>query len=73
MYAEKLILETDDQGYFKQQPHLPPNSKVEVIILVLEKSLSPKRKPAVEIAGKAQISVDIVQPIIPTEDWQDLR
>lgn len=57
MYAEKLTLETDEQGHFKQQPHLPPNSKIEVIILVLEKSLSPRRKPAVEIAGKARILV----------------
>lgn len=73
VYAEKLILETDEIGCFKQNPSLPPNSKVEVIILVLEKSLpSKKRRPAVEIAGKAKISVDIVQSIIPEANWQDL-
>ena len=72
MYAEKLILETDEHGFFKQKPHLPPNSKVEVIFLVLEKILPVKRKPAKEIAGKAISSVDFLQPIIPEENWQDL-
>jgi hypothetical protein len=26
MYAEKLILETDEQGHFKQLPRFPRNS-----------------------------------------------
>ena len=72
MYAEKLLLETDEHGDFKQQLHLPLHSKMEVIILVLEKLPVPKRKPATEIAGKARILADIVQPIVPIEDWQDL-
>lgn len=72
MYAEKLILETDEHGCFKPGPSLPANSKVEVIILVLEKSLSPKkRQPATEIAGKAKLSMDIVPSIIPAEHWQE--
>lgn len=72
MYAEKLILETNEHGFFKQPPNLPPNSKMEVIILFLEKSSSAKRKPAKEIAGKAICSADLLQPIIPEEDWQTL-
>jgi hypothetical protein len=72
MYAERLILETDEHGFFKQKTSLPPNSKVEVIFLVLGKSLPIKRKPAQHIAGKAVGSVDWVQPIIPEENWQDL-
>ena len=59
MYAERLILETDEHGFFKQKTSLPPNSKVEVIFLVLGKSLPIKRKPAQHIAGKATNSVDI--------------
>ncbi len=74
MYAEKLILETDEQGYFKQPFHLPPNSKIEIIALVLEtlSSSNKKRKPAIEIAGKATFQGDMTQPIIPLEDWQNL-
>jgi len=73
MYAEKLILETDAQGHFKQPFHLPPNSKVEIIALVLETlSSSKKRKPAIEIAGKAIFQGDMTQPIIPLEDWKNL-
>ncbi len=72
MYAEKLILETDEHGFFTQKPILPPNSKVEIIFLVLEKKLTAKRKPAIEIAGKAVCSVDLLQPILPEENWQDL-
>lgn len=73
MYAEKLILETDEHGFFKQNhSHLPPNSKVEAIFLVLGKSRSVKRQPAKEIAGKAVCSVDLLQSIIPEDNWQDL-
>jgi hypothetical protein len=72
MYAEKLILETDENGFFKQKTRLPPNSKVEAIFLVLEQSTLIKRKPAQEIAGKATCLVDLLQPIIPEENWQDL-
>jgi hypothetical protein len=73
MYAERLILETNEFGFFKQPPSLPPNSKMEVICLMLEKK-SPvkKRQPAKEIAGKAVNSADLLQPIIPETDWQAL-
>ena len=37
MYAERLILETNEHGFFKHPPSLPPNSKMEVIFLVLAK------------------------------------
>lgn len=70
MYAERLVLETNEHGFFKTPPVFPPNSKMEVIVLVLEKTNKAKRKPAKEIAGKAKTSVDLLQPIIPAENWQ---
>jgi len=71
MYAEKFILETDEQGYFKQPPHFPPNSTLEVSISILEPA-PVKRKPAAEIAGKGRILGDIMTPVVPTEDWDVL-
>lgn len=73
MYVERLILETDDQGFFQQKTKFPPNSKLEVIVLVLEKSSPLKRKPALEIAGKASCLVDLTESIIPEEHWQTLK
>ena len=72
MYAERLILETNEHGFFKHPPSLPPNSKMEVIFLILEKISPVKRKPAKEIAGKAINKADLLQPIIPEENWQTL-
>lgn len=72
MYAERLILETDEHGFFKQETSLPPNSKIELIVLVLEKKLRPQRKPAAEVAGKAICFVDLTKTIIPEEDWESL-
>ncbi len=72
MYAERLILETNEHGLFKHPPVLPANSKMEVIFLVLEKTSAIKRKPAQEIAGKAINTADLLQPIIPEENWQTL-
>jgi len=56
MYAEKLILETDEHGFFKQKLNLPPNSRVEAIFLVLKKQRKKKRKPAIEITEKVTYS-----------------
>jgi hypothetical protein len=72
MYAERLILETNEHGFFKQPPVLPANSKMEVIFLVLERTSAIKRKPAPAIAGKATNTADLLQPIIPEELWQTL-
>lgn len=58
--------------FLSKKTRLPPNSKVEAIFLVLEQSPTTKRKPAPEIAGKASCSVDLLKPIIPEENWQDL-
>ena len=74
MQAEKLILETDENGHLIQQPKLPANAKLEAIFLVLEEVPHKKRRqPPTEIAGKGKIVGDIVSPVVPPEDWDALR
>ena len=73
MYAEKLILETDEHGHFKQLPRFPPNSKLEVSISILAPTSPVKRKPAAEIAGQGKILGDIMTPIVSTEDWVESK
>ena len=36
MYAERLILETDQSGHIKKYPVLPPNQQFEVIFLGMD-------------------------------------
>jgi|GEM_PF-2012561 len=55
MYAERLIIETNEHGFLKQKPRFTPNSRVELTALVLEKTRSLKRKPAKEITGTATL------------------
>lgn len=73
MYTQRVVLETNETGHFKNSPTFPPNSKVEVIVLILEKTASKKRKPAKEIAGKAINTADLLQSIIPEKNWQPLE
>ena len=74
MYAERLIVETDAQGNLYDLPRLPPNAKVEIIMLVLGEACQPlRRQPPHSIAGKGEILGDIISPIAPEEDWDALR
>ncbi len=72
MYTEKLILETDANGYLKQMPKLPPN--IQLVVMLKENQLphSSQRKPSVKIAGKGLILGDIMEPVIVAEDWNAL-
>lgn len=72
MRAEKLILETDQDGHLLQQPTLPPNTRLEAIFLILDddKKKEKRRKPSSVIWGKGKIIGDIVSPITPPEDWE---
>lgn len=74
MHAEKIILETDQQGNLLQIPKLPPNAQLEAIFLVLNQSLpAPKRrKPSTLIAGKGKIIGDIVAPVATESEWDAL-
>ncbi len=75
MQAKRMILETDNNGYLLQQPHLPPNTRIEAIFLVLEnkKQGRAKRNPSAKIFGKGKIIGDIMAPVVPPEDWDALQ
>jgi hypothetical protein len=75
MHAEKLILQTDQQGNLLQMPKLPPNAQLEAIFLVLNQSLpAPKRrKPSSLIARKGKIIGDIMAPATTESEWDALN
>ena len=69
MYAERLILETDQSGNLKKQPKLLANKRFEVIFLILEDvSKRVKRAPHPDIAGKIKITGDILNTV-SSSDW----
>ena len=69
MYAERLILETDDSGKLKQIPVLPANKQLEVIFLVIAETGQQKlrRRPHQDIAGKTGIMGNIIDTASVTE------
>lgn len=69
MYAERLILETDQFGKLKHLPKLPANKQFETIFLVLKDvTKHVKRTPHPDIAGKIKIIGDIFNSA-PSSDW----
>jgi len=73
MYAEKLILQTDAQGYLQGLPHLPPDTNVEVILLLPKTPKKSHRRPPPELKNKIKIHDDIVSPAVPENDWDALQ
>jgi hypothetical protein len=75
MRAERLVLETDEQGQIKGLPVLPPKARVEVIVLLLEESAGqPKRRrPSPALKDMMQIVGDITSPVADESDWEALR
>ena len=74
MYAERLLVETDAEGNLRQLPKLPPSTKLELIVLVLEETPpSPRRQPPPSIAGQGEILDDLIAPAVPEADWDALR
>jgi hypothetical protein len=76
MRAEKILLETDQNGHLLQQPQLPPNVRIEAIFLLLgenKKGNKALRTPSKKIAGKGKIIGDIKAPVVPPEDWEALQ
>jgi hypothetical protein len=69
MYAERLILETDQSGNLKYLPKLPANKQFDTIFLVLKDvTKRVKRTPHPDIAGKIKIMGDIFDSV-PSSDW----
>jgi len=75
MKEEKIILETDQYGRLLQQPHLPPNTRMETIFLIpkAEKQNKKRRMPSAKIMGKGRITGDIMSPVLPLKDWEALQ
>ena len=71
MYAERLILETNQFGKIKKLPKLPANKKLEAIFLVLDDVATRpvKRAPHTDIAGKIKIVGDLFNTV-PATDWE---
>jgi len=75
MHAQRLILTTDEQGRLPQLPALPPNTTVEIIVLMDESADSSAKRlnqPPASIAGKGKILGDIMRPTTSAEDWDAL-
>ena len=71
IYAERLILETDQSGTLKHVPKLLPNKRQELIFLVIDDAQggqSLRRRPHPDIAGKTRILGDIISSV-PNTDW----
>lgn len=73
MQAEKWVLKTDEQGKLRGLPALPPCTQVEVIVLYSPTPIVHPRKPPVELAGQVTLLGDMIQPLVPTEDWDALN
>lgn len=69
MYAERVILETDEGGRLRQIPVLPPHTKIEAIFLVLDHVKPSKRRPPEALRGTAIERGDIVAPAFADSDW----
>ena len=72
MYAEKMILKTNQHGHLITQPELPANAEVEAIFLVL-KEIKPEKDskmPSALIKGALQVHEDLLSPVVSPEEWE---
>jgi hypothetical protein len=68
MYAERVILETDQDGRLTQVPALPPHAKIEAIFLIIDQGRPKKRQPPEALRGSVTIHGDIVAPAFDETD-----
>ncbi len=69
MYAERVIVETDQFGVLKSLPKLPANKQLEAIFLVVSAhNKNYQRQPHRDIAGKMRLIGDVVN-CVPSSDW----
>ncbi len=71
MQATRLYLTTDNDGRILGLPPLPPNARLEAILLVIAapQSVPAKRKPSTRIAGSGAIHDDLIAPAVAADDW----
>ena len=69
MQAQRVITQTDSNGYLTGLPLLPPDKSVEVIMLLLDNS-PPSRKSKVpaHLRGRIREIGDVISSA-PAQDW----
>ncbi len=75
MHAEKITLRTDAQGGLHGMPSLPPDTTVEVILLMPETAVAsqpPHRRPPPQLKGKIKVLGDIVSSPVAADEWDAL-
>jgi hypothetical protein len=72
MQAERLMLETDEQGNLIGLPKLPPSSRLEAIFLVLdgEPPRPSSRTPPARLKGSVTYVADPFEPALTDEEWE---
>lgn len=74
MHAERIIVKTDGAGRLNGLPPLPPRTRVEAILLILEECQDrPVRTPVPELAALTRVCGDLVSPAAEPEDWNALH
>jgi hypothetical protein len=69
MYAERMIVESDQFGSLKALPKLPANKQLEAIFLIVSSgNESHCRQPHRDVAGKMRLVGDVVN-CVPASDW----
>jgi len=72
MQAEKLILETDEHGELIDVPRLPPRTRFEAILLVLDRASQPRtRQPPPELRGSVTWMGDpFFASVVQEDEWE---
>ena len=74
MQAEHVWLRTDAAGRLVDPPTLPPCSRIEAILRVVDTpDAKGVRVPPVELASITRIRGDLVEPGAAPEDWDSLQ
>ena len=70
MQAERIVLDTDDQGNLQGLPRLPPRARIEAVFLVLDGTGDQPRSrmPPVELTSLS-INGDIISPAVELDAW----
>lgn len=72
MQAERMMLETDEEGNLIGLPKLPRAARLEAIFLVLESKprVDPRRVPPTHLKGSVVYVDDPFAPIMTDEEWE---